>query len=48
MSGPIILDISYGNLYSSYEEFHKSEINDFETPDVKFIIKNKQILGIKS
>ena len=29
MSGPIILDISYGNLYASYEKFHNSEVNDY-------------------
>ena len=29
MFGPIILDISHGNLYSSYEAFHNSEVNDF-------------------
>ena len=36
MSGPIILDISHGNFYSSYEAFHNSEVCNFETPTVIF------------
>ena len=49
MSGPIILDISHANLYASYEAFHNSEVNDFETPTVfKFYFFIQKKKGIKS